>query len=106
MADFRSEPSDPGCRDQVRPAATAQPGHHVVTKTAIMCPMQPTRPTMRALAVYPGRPNSMHGREVPRPTVDDVPNGRGVLVRMLQVGVDGTDREIIEAQYGAPPPGD
>jgi threonine dehydrogenase-like Zn-dependent dehydrogenase len=68
--------------------------------------MQPTRPTMRALAVYPGRPNSMHGRDVPRPTVNDAPNGRGVLVRMLQVGVDGTDREIIEAQYGAPPPGD
>src|SRR4051812_36584952 len=63
-------------------------------------------PTMRALAVYPGKPNSMHGREVPRPTVGDVPNGRGVLVRVLKVGVDGTDREIIEAQYGAAPPGD
>jgi threonine dehydrogenase-like Zn-dependent dehydrogenase len=61
---------------------------------------------MRALAVHPGKPNSMHLREVPRPTVTDVPGGRGVLVRVLQVGVDGTDREIIEAQFGVAPPGD
>jgi len=61
---------------------------------------------MQALAVYPGKPNSMHGRVVRRPTVDDVPDGRGVLVRVLRVGVDGTDREIIAADYGAAPPGD
>lgn len=62
--------------------------------------------TMQALAVYPGKPNSMHSRVVPRPSVADVPGGRGVLVRVLRVGVDGTDREIIEAVYGAAPPGD
>src|SRR4051812_40095737 len=61
---------------------------------------------MRALAVHPGTPNSMHALEVRRPSVDDVRGGRGVLVRVLRVGVDGMDREIIEAKYGAPPPGD
>jgi threonine dehydrogenase-like Zn-dependent dehydrogenase len=62
--------------------------------------------TMHALAVFPGKANSMHAREVRRPAVDDIPDGRGVLVRVLRVGVDGTDREIIEAAYGAPPPGE
>jgi threonine dehydrogenase-like Zn-dependent dehydrogenase len=37
--------------------------------------------------------------------VDDVPNGRGVLVKVLRVGVDGTDKEINAAEYGAAPPG-
>ena len=37
--------------------------------------------------------------------LDEVPNGRGVLVKMLSCGVDGTDKEIIAAEYGAPPPG-
>src|SRR5438045_1810516 len=69
-------------------------------------PEDPTPPTMQALAVYPGKPNSMHSRRVPVPRVTDIPDGRGVLVSVLRVGVDGTDREIIEAQYGAAPPGD
>ena len=33
------------------------------------------------------------------------PNGRGVLVKVLRVGVDGTDKEINAAEYGAAPPG-
>jgi len=61
---------------------------------------------MKAVAVVPGKPNSIHLREVPTPTLADVPDGRGVLVRVLRVGVDGTDREINAAEYGAPPPGD
>jgi threonine dehydrogenase-like Zn-dependent dehydrogenase len=35
-----------------------------------------------------------------------VPGGKGVLVRVLRVGVDGTDKEINAAEYGAAPPGD
>ena len=68
----------------------------------------PGRPgvTMRAVAVTPGVPNSMHLREVPVPALEDVPHGRGVLVKVLRVGVDGTDREINAAEYGAAPPGD
>jgi len=64
------------------------------------------RATMRAVAVTPDTPNSIHLREVPKPSADDVPDGRGVLVRMLRVGVDGTDKEINAAEYGAAPPGD
>src|SRR5918993_407689 len=62
--------------------------------------------TMKAIAVYPGRPNTMHLRDVPKPSLEEVPNGRGVLVRVLRVGVDGTDKEINAAEYGAAPPGD
>jgi glucose 1-dehydrogenase len=61
---------------------------------------------MKALAVIPGKPNSIHLRDVPTPSLDDVPDGRGVLVQILRVGVDGTDKEINAAEYGAPPPGD
>jgi threonine dehydrogenase-like Zn-dependent dehydrogenase len=60
---------------------------------------------MKAIAVYPGKPGSMHLEEVPRPRVTDVPDGRGVLVRVLRVGVDGTDREINDAEYGRAPNG-
>lgn len=61
---------------------------------------------MKAIAVVPGKANSIHLREVPKPRLDEVPDGRGVLVKVLCVGVDGTDKEINEAEYGAAPPGD
>ena len=60
---------------------------------------------MKAIAVIPGRPDSVHLAELPRPSVAEVPNGRGVLVKVLRVGVDGTDKEINAAEYGAAPPG-
>jgi threonine dehydrogenase-like Zn-dependent dehydrogenase len=61
---------------------------------------------MKAIAVTPGTPNSIHLQDVPKPSVDQVPDGRGVLVRVLRVGVDGTDKEINAAEYGAAPEGD
>jgi threonine dehydrogenase-like Zn-dependent dehydrogenase len=61
---------------------------------------------IKAIAVIPGKPNTIHLREVPKPVVSDVPNGRGVLVKILRVGVDGTDKEINAAEYGAAPNGD
>ncbi|MFN2616012.1 MAG: glucose 1-dehydrogenase [Thermoleophilaceae bacterium] len=61
---------------------------------------------MKAVAVHPGKPNSMHLEDVPEPEVSDVPDGRGVKVRVLRVGVDGTDKEINAADYGAAPEGD
>src|SRR5881296_1320599 len=60
---------------------------------------------MKAIAVYPGKPNSLHLADLPTPSVKDIPNGRGVLVQVLRVGVDGTDREINAAEYGQAPPG-
>jgi glucose 1-dehydrogenase len=62
-------------------------------------------PTMKAIAVRPGQPDSVHLAELRRPEPSDVPNGRGVLVKVLRVGVDGTDREINAAEYGAAPDG-
>jgi threonine dehydrogenase-like Zn-dependent dehydrogenase len=60
---------------------------------------------MKAIAVIPGKPDSVHLADLPRPSVDEIPGGRGVLVKVLRVGVDGTDKEINAAEYGAPPPG-
>lgn len=67
---------------------------------------------MKAVAVIPGKPNSVHLREIPAPRLLDQPHphvcrvreGRAVLVKTLQIGVDATDREINEALYGNAPP--
>lgn len=60
---------------------------------------------MKAIAVVPGTPNSVHLAELEKPSLSDIPGGRGVLVRVLRVGVDGTDKEINAAEYGAAPEG-
>jgi len=65
-----------------------------------------TDATMRAVAVLPGKANSLHLREVPRPRVDDIRAGRGALVDVIRVGACGTDREIVEALFGTAPAGD
>lgn len=61
---------------------------------------------MKAIAVKPGVKNSVHLVEMPMPEISAIPNGRGVLVKVLRVGVDGTDKEINNAEYGAAPVGD
>src|SRR5690242_13081755 len=60
---------------------------------------------MKAVAVTPGVKNSAHLVEMEKPSIDEIENGRGVLVKVLRVGVDGTDREINAAEYGAAPEG-
>src|SRR5947209_23262 len=60
---------------------------------------------MKAIAVYPGKAGSMHLTDMPMPSIAEIPNGRGVLVKVLRVGVDGTDKEINAAEYGAAPEG-
>ena len=60
---------------------------------------------MKAVAVFPGRPGSVHLAQLAKPAVTDIPDGRGVLVRVLRVGVDGTDKEINAAEYGEAPEG-
>ncbi len=60
---------------------------------------------MKGIAVFPRKPDSVHLAELPKPSIDDIPGGRGVLVRVLRCGVDGTDKEINAGDYGAAPPG-
>jgi threonine dehydrogenase-like Zn-dependent dehydrogenase len=76
---------------------------HTLT-TDFTAPM-PGRKMMKAVAVVPGKPGSVHLAELARPSLDEISNGRGVLVKVLRVGVDGTDKEINAAEYGAAPEG-
>ena len=60
---------------------------------------------MQAFAIFPRKPDSGHLVELPEPSLAEIPGGRGVLVRLLRCGVDGTDRELIAGEYGDAPPG-
>lgn len=44
---------------------------------------------MKAVAVLPGKPDSVHLRDIPKPTLDDIPDGRGVLGNKVFVKVSG-----------------
>ena len=57
---------------------------------------------MQALVVTPGAPSSTRVAEVDVP----VPAAGQVPVRVLDVGLCGTDREIIDGDYGWAPPGE
>ncbi len=57
---------------------------------------------MRALTVHPGVPGSARIEEIAEPHA----SAGSVLVKVLAVGVCGTDREIIEGSYGAAPAGE
>jgi glucose 1-dehydrogenase len=57
---------------------------------------------MQALVTDPQRPHSTHVADVPEPQAGD----DAVLVRTLEVGVCGTDREISEGLFGAAPEGE
>ena len=60
---------------------------------------------MKAVAVFPNGGNSRSSLiEIDKPTLDEA-GPRDVLVRVLAVGVDGTDKEILAGEYGSPPPG-
>ena len=56
---------------------------------------------MLALTVRPGIANSARLQEVAEPA----PESSTLLVQTLTIGVCGTDREIIQGDYGSPPPG-
>ena len=57
--------------------------------------------TMRAVAVTPMRASSARQVELPIPTA----TGNTALMRVLEVGIDGTDTEINSGLYGEAPPG-
>ena len=56
---------------------------------------------MKGIAVYPGKMNSSHIVEIDTPII----GSDEVLVKVLQVGIDGTDSEIDEGLYGDTPSG-
>lgn len=60
---------------------------------------------MKAIAVLPGSPDTVHLTDLAMPSVNEIPDGRGVMVKVLRVGVDGTDKEINAAEYGEAPAG-
>ena len=57
---------------------------------------------MRAITIKPGVKGSARLEEVPEPAERD----GALLVRALALGVCGTDREIVAAEYGEAPPGE
>jgi threonine dehydrogenase-like Zn-dependent dehydrogenase len=61
---------------------------------------------LKAIAVVPGKKDTVHLTEIRSPEIGSVADGRGVRVEILEVGVDGTDKEINEALYGNAPPGE
>jgi threonine dehydrogenase-like Zn-dependent dehydrogenase len=60
---------------------------------------------MKAITVLPGKADSTSLADIPEPQITDIPDGRGVRVRILRVGLDGTDKEIKAGEYGAVPDG-
>ena len=60
---------------------------------------------MKAITVMPGKADSTALADIPEPQITDIPDGRGVRVRVLRVGLDGTDKEIKAGEYGAVPEG-
>jgi glucose 1-dehydrogenase len=57
---------------------------------------------MRAITLTPGVKDSARLDEVPEPS----PADGALLIRTLALGVCGTDREIVAAEYGEAPPGE
>ena len=61
---------------------------------------------MKAITVIPGKADSTSLVDIPEPQISDIPAGRGVRVRVLRVGLDGTDKEIKAGEYGSAPAGE
>ncbi len=56
---------------------------------------------MKAITIIPGKANSASVQELPDPS----PSDGAILVRALDLGICGTDFELISAEYGWPAPG-
>ena len=55
---------------------------------AVESQLQPTQlkeTYVKAVAVFPGQPNSAHLADMEPPEIHSVPDGRGVLVRVLRM---------------------
>ena len=56
---------------------------------------------MKALAITPGKADSAAVREIPEPP----PSDGSIVVRALELGICGTDFELMSGDYGWAPPG-
>jgi threonine dehydrogenase-like Zn-dependent dehydrogenase len=74
-------------------------GAIALLRRAIMAHASAAR--VSGIAVYPGRPNSIHLTSQPAP----IHGPDEVLIRIRRAGICGTDKEIIDAKLGAPPAG-
>jgi len=63
--------------------------------------VQTPRQLMRAAMIRPRQPQSLQVKHVARHSAKP----DEVLVRVLEVGIDGTDLELIDGRYGDPPAG-
>jgi threonine dehydrogenase-like Zn-dependent dehydrogenase len=61
---------------------------------------------MKTIASEPGLPGSLHAREAETPRLSDVPGDGGVRVRVLEVGLCGTDADLANGEFGSAPDGD
>jgi alcohol dehydrogenase-like protein len=60
---------------------------------------------MSAISVLERKSNIVHVTASHQPSLDQVPDGRGVLVKVLRLGLHGTDRETGVTEYEAAHPG-
>src|SRR5437867_6721806 len=56
---------------------------------------------MKALVIFPEK-KDVRILQIPEPRLD---SPEGVLIHPLEVGICGTDREIVRFEFGTPPPG-
>jgi threonine dehydrogenase-like Zn-dependent dehydrogenase len=61
---------------------------------------------MKAIGIAPRKAHAARLLTVPRPRLDDIGGGRGVLVKVLQVGVDGSDKDLYLGGCEAAPAGE
>ena len=69
--------------------------------TATLSPPTATA-TQPAIAIRPMQPESLHLTQIPR----GEPGPGQALLRVRQVGICGTDRELIRGHFGSAPPGE
>lgn len=61
---------------------------------------------MKAITIRPGTPDSLQLETLPRPSLDEIPDGRGVRVAIIRAGLCGTDADLVAGAYGVAPPGE
>jgi threonine dehydrogenase-like Zn-dependent dehydrogenase len=60
---------------------------------------------MKAVGITPRKAHAARLLNLRIPSLDEIPGGRGVLVQVLQVGMDGTDKALYLGECGTAPEG-